>query len=148
MIISADTTSPPTITAPTSAASWVKPAVHATAQATGRSPGAANPTTSAVGTAPIAATSAKLAAAALRPTSTGVDQSRRKWRPSTMRSVVITTLPSGAATIAVSSPGPSITALAAPAPDVMRWIRPNSPKSEIVPSGESTISTPLTWFRR
>ncbi len=62
---------------------------------------------SAVGTAPIAATSARFAATTLRPTCCGVDQSGRQCTPSTALSVQTTTRPSGAATTAASSPGPS-----------------------------------------
>ncbi len=68
------------------------------------------PRSSAVGTAPMAAMSARFWAAALRPTSYAVDQSRRKCRPSSRMSVLATTLRSGAATTAASSPGPSRTA--------------------------------------
>ena len=59
------------------------------------------------GVAPIAAMSAKLRAAALCPTSSAVDQSRRKCRPSMSRSVEATTRPSAVATTAASSPGPT-----------------------------------------
>ena len=69
--------------------------------------GAAIATTSAVGTAPIAATSARLDAAAFQPRSCGVDQASRKSGPWIIMSVVTTKRPSGAATTAASSPGPS-----------------------------------------
>ena len=64
-------------------------------------------TSSAVATPPIAAMSARLAAAARCPMSVAEAQSQRKCRPSTSTSVLATTRPSGAATTAASSPGPS-----------------------------------------
>src|SRR5690606_3130494 len=60
-------------------------------------------------------------------------QSRRKCRPSTRRSVVATTRPSGAAITAASSPGPSSTAGDGGSRRVSRAINPNSPASPIVP---------------
>src|SRR5690606_17557354 len=61
-----------------------------------------------------------------------LDQSRRKCRPSTSRSVVTTTRPSGAASTAASSPGPSSTFARCVNRPVMRLITPNSPKSPIL----------------
>src|SRR5690606_37252148 len=71
------------------------------------SPGTTREVTSAVGRAPIAATSARFCAAARRPTSYPVDQRVRKCRSSTSTSVDTTKRPSGAASTAASSPGPS-----------------------------------------
>ncbi len=127
------TTSPPTRCAPTSAASSRIPAAQLTAHAAGRSPGAPKPTTRLVATPPIAAMSASDAAADFRPMSIGVDQSRRKWRPSMSTSQVTATRPSGAATTAVSSPGPTITGPASDSPAVMRSMSSNSPTSCSVP---------------
>src|SRR2546421_436423 len=130
--------SPPTIPAPASAASSASPSASSSAQATFRSAGAQRPTSRAVGTAPMAATSARLAAAARCPTSAAADQSRRKCRPSTSTSVVATTRPSGAATTAASSPGPSSAAFAPASRATTRRINPNSPVSEMVGSTTGT----------
>ncbi len=93
-----------------------------------------------MGTAPIAAMSARFWAAALRPTSYAVDQSRRKCRPSSRMSVLATTLRSGAATTAASSPGPSRTAGVVVSRDVSSLMSPNSPNSPTVPFTESHLS--------
>src|SRR5579875_1754385 len=132
MIVSAAVTSPPTTAAPTSPHSSRKPATRPSTQSSSRLPGAAKPTSRAVGTAPIATMSAKLRAAALWPMSFAVDQSRRKWRFSTSTSVEATTRPSGVATTAASSPGPSSVDGAGAIPLVTRLIRPNAPSSETV----------------
>jgi len=123
------TTSPPTRLAPARAASAPRAAEQSAAQSTGRVGGAPRATTRAVGTAPIAATSARLAAAALWPTSMAVLQSRRKCWPSTSMSTVMTTRPSGAATSAVSSPGPRMTPGPSGRSATMRSMRANSPTS-------------------
>ncbi len=133
--LSARTVSPPTTPArvrPTSAAS---PSNSSVTVVTGVCPGHARPTTTEVGVAPMAATSARFTAAAFRPTWAGVDQSRRKCTPSTSVSVVSTTRPSGAATTAASSPGPSTVPDGWGRPVVIAWIRPNSP-------APATVSAP------
>ena len=98
--------SPPTSPTPTVPASAHSPSASPDTTSNGVSGGQASPTSNAVGTAPMAAMSARLAAAAFRPTCSGVDQSSRKCTPSTSTSVLATTRPSGAATTAASSPGP------------------------------------------
>jgi hypothetical protein len=80
--------------------------------------------------------SAKFRAAAFRPMSLAVDQSRRKCRFSTRRSVDATTRPSGVATTAASSPGPTTVDAAGRSPEVTLRIRPNSPRSAIVLGSE------------
>src|SRR5512135_2579405 len=137
---SAATTSPPTTLAPTSAHSSRSPSATPSATASGVDGGQPRPTRSAVGTAPIAATSAKFWAAALRPTSYGVDHSSRKCRRSTSRSVVATTVPDGAGTTAASSPGPAGGG-GAPSRRAMRATSPNSPADE-------TVTSPLCCYRR
>jgi hypothetical protein len=87
----------------------------------------------------MAAMSEKFAAAALRPTSVALDQSRRKCRFSISKSVVATTRPSVARITAASSPGPISVVSAAVSPAVTRAMRPNSPTSETV------ISRPHSW---
>ncbi|AMM21286.1 hypothetical protein AX769_15545 [Frondihabitans sp. PAMC 28766] len=84
-----------------------RPSAIASSTDTGVSGGTARAITSAVGRAPIAATSDRFEAAAFQPMSCGVDHASRKSGPCTMRSVVTTNRPSGAATTAASSPGPS-----------------------------------------
>ena len=85
-----------------------------------------------MGTAPMAAMSARFCAAALPPISRADDQSRRKWRFSTSRSVLATTRPSGAWSTAASSPMPT----SVPGADGKRAasaaMSPNSPRSETV----------------
>ena len=120
-------TSPPTTWAPTWDASATIPSVNPSSQATSSSGGAHSATSKAVGVAPIATMSARLAAAARCPTSTGLDQSGRKCRPATKASVQATTRPSGAATTAASSPGPSSTDGPVVNRAVIRAINPNSP---------------------
>jgi hypothetical protein len=121
------TVSPPTRLTPSGSPSSASPRARSSAQAVGRSGGAASPTTIEVGRAPIAAMSARFCAAALRPTSYPSDQSRRKCRPSTIRSVVTTIRPSGTATTAASSPGPTRTSSPCFRPAVTSSMRPNSP---------------------
>ena len=75
---SARTTSPPSTRASSGRHSARIPSASSSSQATGRSGGTARPSSRPVGTAPMAATSARFCAAALRPTSVAVDQSRRK----------------------------------------------------------------------
>ena len=91
MIRSEAVTSPPTIAASTAAHSARRPAINPSTQLSSRSPGAANATSSAVGSAPIALMSENARAAALCPTSSAVDQSRRKCRFSISMSVLATT---------------------------------------------------------
>ena len=126
------TTSPPTRPAPTTAASAQSPSASPVIVSTGGVGGAASPTSSAVGTAPIAAMSARLAAAALRPTCSGVDQSNRKCTPATSTSVVATTRPSDAATTAASSPGPRTVLAGWTRSRVTCAMSPNSPSPAIV----------------
>src|SRR5437899_2302576 len=82
----------------------------------------------------------------------GLDQSRRKWVPSTSRSVVATTCPSGAETSAASSPGPCGDG-GTPGAPASREINPNSPTpltSVILRSGaerpSGTRSSPAQPF--
>ena len=96
----------------------------------------ASPTNRALGRAPIATMSAKFLAAALRPMSLAVDQSRRKCRFSSSRSVLATTLPSAQAITAASSPGPTTVVTGCARPVVRRRIRPNSPSSATVLGSE------------
>ena len=133
MIVSPRTTSPPTTAAPATWHSSRRPSISSVGQVTGSSAGTTRPSSSAVGTAPIAAMSARFCAAALRPTSYAVDQSRRKCRPSRRMSVLATTLRSGAATTAASSPGPTRTAGVVVSREVSSLMSPNSPNSPTVP---------------
>ncbi len=141
VMVSPPTTSPPTTAAPATWHSSRSPSISSAAQVTGRSAGTTRPSSSAVGTAPMAAMSARFCAAALRPTSYAVDQSRRKCRPSSRMSVLATTLRSGAATTAASSPGPSRTAGVVVSRDVSSLMSPNSPNSPTVPFTESHLSS-------
>ncbi len=133
VMVSPRTTSPPTTVAPATWHSSRSPSISSVAQVVGRSAGATRPSRIAVGTAPIAATSARFCAAALRPTSYAVDQSRRKCRFSISTSVVATTRPSGAFTTAASSPGPRSTASVSGTRAVSSLMSPNSPSSPTVP---------------
>lgn len=133
MMVSPRTTSPPTTAAPATWHSSRSPSISSVAQVTGSSAGATRPRSNAVGTAPMAAMSARFCAAALRPTSYAVDQSRRKCRPSRRMSVLATTLRSGAATTAASSPGPTRTAGVVVSREVSSLMSPNSPSSPTVP---------------
>ncbi len=139
-ILSDAVTSPPTMCAPTWAHSTSNPRVISSTHDTGRSAGAPNPTVRAVATPPIALMSERLHAAALRPMSCGDDQSRRKWRPSTSRSVETTKVPSLVETWAASSPGPSRTWRLAPIWARTWSIRPNSPMSPIVGSSGALVA--------
>ena len=103
------------------------------------------PTSRAVGTAPIAAMSARFAAAARRPICSGVDQSSRKCTVSTRTSVVATIRPSGAATTAASSPGPTRVDAGCTRPAVTRAIRPNSPRlARVCRRSPGADSRPMT----
>ena len=89
----AEVRSPPTTEAPTSSHSAANPAANSSAHAAGRSAGAASPTVSECARPPIALRSDRFWAAARCPTSSAEAQSRRKCRPSTIRSVDTTTWP-------------------------------------------------------
>src|ERR1700722_3517755 len=127
--VSAAVTSPPLIAAPPRSHSATIPLVTRRTQETAVVPGIASPNSSAMGTAPIAAMSARFCAAALAPMSSGADQSRRKWRPSTSRSVLATTLPSGTGSTAASSPMPTTAEGSGGSTPRIAAIRPNSPIS-------------------
>jgi DNA-binding Lrp family transcriptional regulator len=119
--------SPPITLAPARAHSAASPSASSRAQLTGSSPGAASATSRADGSAPMAARSARLLAAALYPTSAAPDQSRRKCLPSSRKSVVATTRPSGAASTAASSPIPTSVPGRRGSHADNALIRPNSP---------------------
>ena len=124
--------SPPTMFAPTRAASSVMPSARSRAHCAGRSAGAASPTVSECAVPPMALTSERLAAAALRPMSRAAAHSRRKCRPSTIRSVETTTCPLGVRRTAASSPGPTNTCAPWPNRPTKAPISPNSPASASV----------------
>src|SRR3954454_4972250 len=131
---SAPVRSPPTTEAPTNEHSAAIPSASSSAHAAGRSAGAASPTVSAVARPPIALISERLAAATRCPISAADAQSRRKCRPSTGRAVETTTRPSGTATTAASSPGPSSTAPPWGKRSPSAATNPNSPTSDRVAS--------------
>lgn len=134
-----DTRSPPTMPAPNRSASCHMPSATSTACAVSVCPGAAKPTTNAVARPPIASMSAAFWAMALRPTSWGDDQSRRKWRSSTSMSVLTTVRPSGQAMTAASSPGPSGTHGGWRRPATNRSMTANSPDSASVAPRPSPV---------
>ena len=77
--------------------------------------------------------SAIAASAARRPICSPVAQSVRKCTPSTSTSMLATTRPSGAATIAASSPGPSSVLAGWLIPAVTASMTANSPADARVP---------------
>ncbi len=133
-ICPADVVSPPTSWTPASSHSVLTPAAKPVAHSIGVDAGAARLITRPIGAAPIASASATQDATALRPTSSALDQSRRKCTPSTIVSVETARSPARRST-AQSSPTPSSTGPDATSPSVTRSIRANSPSSPIVCPG-------------
>ena len=125
--------SPPTTAAPASLAASCRPLPMPRIRSVGVLPGAEIATTSEVGAAPMAAMSAIEARAARRPICSPDAQSVRKCTPSTSMSTLITTWPSGAATTAASSPGPTEVPASCVWSFVTAAIRLNSPMAASVP---------------